>query len=242
MAAKSGIVRMNERNGEKGLVGLPPNLLIKDANGSPRVFSLMPGFNRSERRGLATRMRSMGSARSRKIRTNDTDTILERYQDPTFRRMAFWHELRTGAPAADEYSPSQFITVDYWLLRDFDAHLDLLTPPTDVEMVECCPHWPELSASLQETVKAAKGKLDVRYFALWPRILDVVADWDGLSEEMRVKAVNGAFALSSISGDPWFVEELQRRCSGRRAVFRRPGRQGPAERRGQQRQRARLND
>lgn len=205
---------MTEPVGEKGLVGLPANLLQKDAHESPRVFSLMPGLNRSERRGLASRMRSIRSVWAHRARADDIETILEMYRRPGFRRAVFWRELVNGPPPADKYSAGLFIAVDFWLLRDFDLHLDMLEPPTDDVMVKSCPHWPELCDSIKEMVRKVKGKLDLRYFALWPRILDLAADWENQSEATRTRVANAAFALSSISGDPWFVEELQRRCSG----------------------------
>lgn len=203
---------MTEKIVDKGLVGLPPNLTQTDAQGLPRVFQLLPGFNRSERRALAARMRSIRSAGAQSAGSSDNDFILDRYRQPMFRQWAFWRELRNGPPPADEYSPSLFLTIDYWLLHEFEPHLDLLTPSDDGEMIKTCPHWADLCESLEDLTRRVKGKLDLRYFALWPRVLRNVEQWDELSEEMRVRSVNAAFALASIAGDPWFVDEVQRRC------------------------------
>ena len=48
-----------EQRRSVGYVGLPPNLLSRDMHGSPRLFTLLPGFNRSERRWLATMLRTV---------------------------------------------------------------------------------------------------------------------------------------------------------------------------------------
>ena len=209
----------SEQIGEKGFVGLPPNLVQKDEDDSPRVFSLMPGLNRRRRRGLASRMRSLRSIRLLVGRMNDTDAILKVFRQPGHRYSAFWIELEDGPPPADEYKTSLFMTVDYWLLRDFEPHLDKLEPPADAEMLKHCPPWAGIRESLLEQLKRIRAKPDLRYFALWPRILDEVANWQNLPEATRIKVANATFALSSISGDPWFVDELQRLCSSAAPYF-----------------------
>ncbi len=204
---------------EAGFHGLPPNLLQEDEQGSPRVFSLMPGLNRSERRGLATRIRGGLRDRNSRRRSSDAEVTLDAWKHPTFRRMSFWHEMRGGPPSSRDFRPSTFIAVDYWLLREIDSNLDLLAPLSDERMSQYCPHWERLVRSLDEVCARYKTKADTRYFALWPRILDAAVDWTIVAPNDRYGLVNATFALSSISGDPWFVEELKRRCPESTSYF-----------------------
>ena len=93
--------------------------------------------------------------------------------------------MLNGPSSANKYNPSLFLSIDYWLLHDLEPNLDLLTSPTDAEMLESCAHWPQLCDSMRSLVERAKGRFDSRYFALWPRILELVSCWEALPEDLR---------------------------------------------------------
>jgi hypothetical protein len=112
-----------------------------------------------------------------------------------------------------------YLAVDYWLLSEFERNLDLLTPVDDEAMRNVCPCWDALVESMKAWAQTNKATLDLRYFSLWPRIVEALGHWDAFVEEERIKLVNSAFALSSIAGDRWFVEEAERLCAAIKPYF-----------------------
>ena len=111
-----------EQRRSVGYVGLPPNLLSRDMHGSPRVFTLLPGFNRSERRWLATMLRTVRRRGGARAQPTVDDPVLAEFCNPLARRWWFWSEVGSEPPAAGEFSRKLYLTIDYWLL------LQLLTP------------------------------------------------------------------------------------------------------------------
>ena len=210
---------MEEQERAAGFIGLPANLLEKKGHELPRIFSFLPGFNREARRGLATAMRSAKGGKNHRSRQSDTDTILEKFREPGFRRFSFWREVGAEPPSAGAFNRRLYLAVDYWLLSEFEPNLELLTPVDDEAMRNVCPCWDALVESMKAWAQTNKATLDLRYFALWPRIVEALGHWDDLVEDERINLVNSAFALSSIAGDNWFVEEAERLCAAIKPYF-----------------------
>lgn len=212
-----------------GYVGLPKNLLVKDGRGSHHVFALLAGLNRNKRRWLASTLktaRRRGGARSL---PDNGDLLIEEYSSPTARRLWFWSEVGSEPPAVGQIAPSHYLAVDYWLLRQLEPDLEQLSPISDEEMRESCPVWDEISAAMKAWTETHKTRFDPRYFALWPRVQKLLGEWDELDELQREQVVNVTFALSSIAGDTWFVQEAQRRCPETEPYFEGTEPMSPAE-------------
>ena len=203
---------MKKRECVSECVGLPGNLLKRDEHGLPRIFLLMPGFNREARRRLATVMRSARHGKGSKSHRADNDTIIERFGDPRARRTMFWHVVGSEPPPKGEFDRRLYLVVDYWLLADFEPDLDLLSPLDDQVMRRSCDCWDELVKHMRKWAAGNKQPFDLRYFALWPRVRESLKNWGNENEEGRWRSANATFALSSISGDAWFVEEAKRLC------------------------------
>lgn len=210
---------MDERHQSKAPTGLPANLLGKDAQGFPRLFSMIPGFNRDIRRWLATSLRSLKRSRDRKSKQSDTDAVIEIFSLPATRRFHFWKEVGDSPPSAGDWTHEHYLSVDFWLLREIEPDLDHLSPADDAAMRQSCPCWDSIRESMIAWSKKSKTVFDSRYFGLWPRLVNSMAGWRDLDEDARCRVVNGAFALSSIAGDPWFVEEAKRLCPAAETYF-----------------------
>jgi hypothetical protein len=192
----------------RSFVGLPENLTAKDQNGLPRLFSIVPGFNRETRRCIAAALKHWEVGAGKR----DSERILVAFSQPELRRQAFWKEIDGNPPPKGYAELRHYATVDLWLLRAVEPDLLSLEPLGEDEMRGVCPPWDQIAAGLEAWAANSLATVDKRYFALWPRIVEMLRSWDSLSQDDRYVAVNGAFALSSISGSSWFVEEAQRVC------------------------------
>ena len=202
---------MNIDVDDRSYDGLPDNLTVKDENDLPRVFSVIPGFNRDTRRSVAAVLRSMHRQRSTSKRS-DADAIVAAFRQSRFRRLAFWREIGKQPVRAGYARRSLYMSVDFWLLRAIEPDLSNLPSVEDDDLRNMCPPWDQISANLVEWADEHSLKVDKRYFGLWPAIRAMLDAWSSLSHDDRVKASNAAFALSSIAGSVWFVDEARRVC------------------------------
>lgn len=207
-----GSAMSNENARGTGYVGLPKNLLAKDRRGAHHVFALLPGLNRNRRRWLTSTLKTAKRRGGARSLPDNGDLLIEEYSSPTARRYWFWSEVGSEPPTVGQIVPSHYLAVDYWLLRQFEPNLERLSPLSDEEMREACPVWDEISAAMKVWTESNKTRFDPRYFALWPRVQTLLREWAEIDEQQREQIVNTTFALASIAGDTWFVQEALRQC------------------------------
>jgi hypothetical protein len=100
-----------------------------------------------------------------------------------------------------------------------EPDLASLTPVIDEEFCKTCPNWRDISNRLQVWADRLSLTIDTRYFSLWPDLRTSLLSWQSASRDDQWRIVNGVFALSSIAGTTWFVDEAKRICPNTAAEY-----------------------
>jgi hypothetical protein len=189
--------------------GLPDSLYAEDDNDVPRLFLVLPESNRAYRRWIAKAIRSFFRSNKRPVNDNDRETIFAYFEDAELRAWLYWIVTRTST----ENVPGRFpLSLDLQLLRR--AHPGPLPEFDEEQFAALCPMWPKMRKRIERVAKRELPKINPA--ALGPLML-----WPGLRAELEegtpflntrrgIEVLEAVFALSSITGHPWFVNEVCR--------------------------------
>lgn len=203
--------------------GLADSLYERDEHGVPRALRLLPDSSRALRRRLARALRRLvrpGVVPPAEFMENDVETVLQVIEQRTVAAAAFWTGAEGERGREDHLVlPSLELAV---LKRECERHRGLVKPFDENVFVAECRQWRSMARALEPVVRRSwrslpRAGLDL--LMVWPALRDELADvrLETGSERTR-DALEGVFALSSVTMSPFFINAVCERrvelCDG----------------------------
>jgi hypothetical protein len=192
--------------------GLPDCLYETDASGLPRAMGLLPDTSRAYRRRLAKEMRRWMRDLSDEYRESldDNRVVMWFLESRLLCATAFWAGAEKPRRAGETPMPP---SLERELLeRAASQHAELLEPFTEAGMEGQCRVWRTLRGHIELAVGEPFHMLSPRCKALlmlWPIVRDALLDRAlSLESDQARELIEAVFALSSITYDSWFVNEM----------------------------------
>jgi len=189
--------------------GLPDSLYAEDDNDVPRLFLVLPESNRAYRRWIAKAIRSFFRSNKRPVNDNDRETIFAYFEDSELRAWLYWIITRTSTENVQGRFP---LSLDLQLLRR--ANPGPLPEFNEEQFAALCPVWPKMRKRIERIAKRELAKINPAALGplmLWPGLRDELGEGTPfLTTRRGIEVLEAVFALSSITGHPWFVNEVCR--------------------------------
>ena len=192
--------------------GLPDCLYETDGSGLPRAIRLLPDTSRAYRRRLAKEMRRWMRDLSSEYRESldDTRVVMWFLEARLLCGATFW----TGAekPRRTGEAPMPPSLERELLERVASQHAAVLEPFTEAGMERHCSAWRRMRGYIEVAVGEPFHMMSPRrreLLMLWPIVRDALLDPALALESDRARElIEAVFALSSITFDSWFVNQV----------------------------------
>ena len=199
--------------------GLIDSLYETDEHGIARALRLLPGSSRAHRRRLAKGLRRLwergGNAAAAMRDWSDDAVVLSFLESRGMAPTIFWGAM---AGRVREEAPSVEVAI---LTRECARRAERVGPFDERAFQRECGRWPWIRkelTSLTKTTSLPRAGLDL--LAVWPLLRDELADSGlDLGSERARDALEGVYALSSVTWSPYFINAVCERRESLCAAF-----------------------
>ncbi len=194
--------------------GLADSLYQVDEHGVPRALRVLPDSSRAYRRRLAKELRRLAAARpevSAEMRDwDDVSVILSFIEERRLAATVFWLAA-ANARAMDGpvLAPSLELAL---LRRERERHEGVVGGFDEAVLARHCREWRSIRPDVERAAnrrwhELPRAGLDL--LMVWPALRDELADPGMSMDSDRARdALEGVFALSSVTNSPFFINEI----------------------------------